>query len=71
MREIKLDIGPTGRTCRPLPEFRYARLDRTTTEPDRLQQKFEWRERDTGGTEWRDVPIVLVENFDALDAKRA
>lgn len=42
----------------PTAQLRWARLDRTTTSPDRLQQA--WSDGVTDVVEWRDVPVEIV-----------
>lgn len=53
--------GLVGRNLAPTMQLRLARSDRTTTEPDRLQQA--WRDVKNGGLEWRDVPVEIVEGL--------
>jgi hypothetical protein len=53
--------GLIGRTFAPTMQPRLARPNRTTTEPDRLQQA--WRDVKNGGLEWRDVPVEIVEGL--------
>lgn len=64
--------GPRGRswsfpaplkvkTFTPTTRLRLARPNRTTTEPDRLQQA--WQDVENGDLEWRDVPVEIVEGL--------
>lgn len=53
--------GLVSRTLAPTMQLRLARSDRTTTEPDRLQQA--WRDVKNGDLEWRDVPVEIVEGL--------
>lgn len=53
-----IQIASVGKTMRRSGELRYARPDRTTTEPDRLQEA--WVNVDTGQVEWLDIPVVIV-----------
>lgn len=50
--------GPIGRTMRKTGNLRLARPPYTTTLGDRLQE--EWQDVTNGGTEWIDVPVVVV-----------
>ena len=50
------------RTYECTGELRFARPNRTTSKPDRLQQKWIWRSHKEAGIEWRDVPLVIVDD---------
>jgi len=61
-KEMIARIDRETRTYTATMELRLATPDRTTTRSPRLQQAFHWRSAEDGGIEWRDVPIVVVDD---------
>lgn len=51
-------VAGSGRILRRTGALRYAVPNGTTTDLNRLQE--EWQDQTNGGTEWRDVPTVVV-----------
>lgn len=49
-----------SRTSEPTKQLRLAVPEKTSTEPPRLQQCWQWRDGTGTGFEWRDVPVEVV-----------
>jgi len=61
-KEMIARIDRETRTYTATMELRLATPSRATTRPPRLQQAFQWCSAEGAGIEWRDVPIVVVDD---------